>query len=249
MIRNLMVEGNYNVRDLGGYPTEDGHSTQWKVFVRAGDMSKVSNEGCLRLTDYGIKTIIDLRDESEVAVDSNGWVRVTDMKYIHLPLFGDQVSKSEDWITASEKHQHLHEHYTYYLDHCQPQIAAIIGAVVESMPGTLFHCAMGKDRTGLIAGLLLGAVGVPAEVIADDYAQTNQHYAALVPEWRSRAAERGDNLQLFDRDVASAPQTMLDTLKYLTDRYGGVAQYLRDCGVREEEIRGLRERFVGVDEG
>jgi protein-tyrosine phosphatase len=243
-MRNLTVDGVYNIRDLGGYPTDDGHSTRWKVFVRAGDMSKVSDEGCLRLTDYGVKTIIDLRDEWEVESFPNVWVQATDIHYANLPLIGNQLSQDEAWKSASEKHQYLHEHYTYYLDHCQSQIAAIIGAVVESTSGMLFHCYMGKDRTGLIAGLLLGAVGVPAEVIADDYAQTSQHYAALIPEWRVRAIERGEDAARFDRDVASAPQTMLETLAYLGTHYGGLTDYLRECGVTAEQIIELRERFV-----
>ncbi|MBA3874627.1 MAG: tyrosine-protein phosphatase [Anaerolineae bacterium] len=244
MNRILSVEGIINVRDLGGFPTEDGYSTRWKVFVRAGDTCKASSEGRQTLHQYGIKTIIDLRDESEVEDFPNSWVQTSDMGYVHLPLFGDQLSKSEVWQTTSEKHQYLHEHYTYYLDHCQPQIAAIFGAVIESVPGVLFHCFMGKDRTGLIAGLLLGVVGVPAEVIADDYAQTGQHYAELIPQWRAKGVERGENMAIFDRDVASAPETMVETLAYISTRYGGVEDYLVGCGVGVDQIGTLRERFV-----
>lgn len=244
MIRNLTIVGNYNVRDLGGCPTEDGHSTKWKVFVRAGDMSKVSNEGYLRLTDYGIKTLIDLRDEWEVETYPNVWVQATDIRYINLPLIGNRFSQDKDWTSASEKYDHLHELYMYYLDHCQAQIATIVGAMAESAHGTLFHCYMGKDRTGLIAGLLLGAVGVPINVIADDYAQTSQHYTALVAEWRLKAMERGDNLETFDRDVASSPQTMLHTLGYVNMRYGGVTNYLHNCGVTIDQIRELHRNFV-----
>ncbi len=244
MKRNLTVEGIYNVRDLGGYPTADGHATRWQVFVRAGNMNVLSPDGYQRLTDYGIKTLIDLRDESELEMSPNEWVQASDMTYRHLPLFGDHLSKSEAWQTENESHHHLHEHYAYYLDQCQAQIGAIMGAVVDSMPGTLFHCYMGKDRTGLIAGLVLGAVGVADEVIAEDYAQTTQHYADLVPEWRVRAEARGENLAHFDRDVASAPETMMETLKHLKVRYGGVKDYLGVCGVTEGQIGELRERFV-----
>ena len=244
MNRNLTIEGIINVRDLGGFPTEDGHSTRWKIFVRAGDTCKASNEGRQTLHDYGIKTIIDLRDESEVEDFPNRWVQASDLRYVHLPLFGDRLSKDEVWIATTEKHQFLHEHYTHYLDNCQPQIAAIFGMVVESAPGVLFHCLMGKDRTGLIAGLLLGAMGVPSEIIVDDYAQTGQHYAELIPQWRAKGVERGENMTIFERDVASAPETMMETLNYLSERYGGVEDYLVRCGVGADQIGMLRERFV-----
>jgi protein-tyrosine phosphatase len=236
LIRNLTVEGCKNARDLGGYPTADGRSTRWQVLVRAGDMSNVSSQGQLRLADYGIKTIVDLRDESELKDTPNGWVQATEIRYRHLPMMGDAVWQTESWQLARDSHQHLHEHYTFYLEQCQSQIGAIVGAVIDHMPGTLFHCFMGKDRTGLIAGLLLGAVGVPDAVIVDDYALTTEHFAAVIPDWRVKAVERGEESARFDRDVASEPFTMVETL--------GVRAYLAACGVSEAQLGMLRERFV-----
>jgi len=242
--RNITVEGCYNVRDLGGYSTADGRSTRWQVFVRAGNLSSMKGEGYRQLTDYGIKTIVDVRDESECIESPNDWVHTSAMHYLNLPLFGDAMSQNLHWNPLRGRHQHLHQHYTYYLDQCQSQIGAIMGAVIESAPGTLFHCWMGKDRTGVIAGLLLGAVGVPAEVIADDYAQTNEHYAPMIPEWRVRAEARGENLAHFDRDVFSLPETMLEMLQHLTAHYGGVTPYIHTCGVPDSQIMKLREQFV-----
>ena len=244
LIRNLTVEGCTNVRDLGGYPTADGRSTRWQVLVRAGNLSSMAGDGYRQLSDFGIKTIVDLRDPSELVESPNGWVQTSDMDYLNLPLFGDDFSQSEIWKDTSRGHQHLHQHYTYYLDHCQAQIGAIMGAVIEYTPGLLFHCWMGKDRTGLIAGLLLGAVGVPDEVIVEDYALTSEHYAALIPDWRTRAIERGEDTAIFDRDVSSEPRTMVETLAYLGVKYGGVKEYLAACGVSAGEIGVLRKRFV-----
>src|SRR4051794_18617227 len=130
-MRNLTVEGAYNVRDMGGYPTTDGHSTRWNIFIRAGNLDKVSPDGCQYLNDYGLKTVIDLRDEWEVGKYPNVLAHAENMHYVNLPLIGNRLSQDEGWKSASEKHQHLHEHYTYYLDHCQPQIAAIFSAMVE----------------------------------------------------------------------------------------------------------------------
>jgi protein-tyrosine phosphatase len=242
--RNLTVEGSCNVRDLGGYPTDDGHITRWKVFVRAGDMGNVSVEGCLLLTDYGIKTIIDLRDEWEVDSFPNVLAQAEAIQYVNLPLIGNRLSQDESWKSESATYDYLHELYVYYLDHCQPQIAAIIGAVAKSTSGTIFHCYAGKDRTGLIAALVLGAVGVPSEMIAEDYAQTRQHISPLVERLRVNAAEHGRNMQHFERDMASLPETMIETLAYLDSRYGGVQSYLTTCGVSAAQIKLLSEKFV-----
>ena len=243
-MRNLTVEGSYNVRDLGGYPTEDGQCTRWNIFIRAGNLSDVSPEGCQYLNDYGVKTIIDLRDEWEVQSFPNVLAQAEHIQYVNLPLIGNHLSQDESWKAASNQYSQLHELYVYYLEHCQTQVAAIIGAVAESTTGTLFHCYAGKDRTGLIAALILGAVGVTAEVIADDYALTSQQITPLIERLRVNAAEHGRNMQHFERDMASVPQTMLDTLDHLNRRYGGVKDYLAACGVTDQQLVRLRERFV-----
>ncbi len=243
-MRNLSIEGSYNVRDLGGYATGDGQSTRWHTFIRAGNLDKVSAAGSKQLIDYGVKTIIDLRDEWEVESYPNVFAQASDVQYINLPLIGNRLSWDENWKAASEKYSQLHELYSTYLDECQPQIGAIMAAIAESTAGTVFHCHAGKDRTGLIAALVLGAVGVADEAIAADYAQTNDQIAPLVAEWRSYALKHNRDMADFERDSASAPQTMIDTLSHLRARYGGVTAYLAGCGVTEGQLKQLHSGFV-----
>ena len=243
-MRNLAVEGSYNVRDLGGYPTADGHHTRWKVLVRAGNLDKVSAAGCQYLTDYGIKTVIDLRDEWEVDDFPNVFAQVEPVRYVNLPLIGNRLSEDEVWKSEGQKLLRLEELYGNYLDHCQVQIGSIMGAISESAGGTVFHCYAGKDRTGLIAALVLGAVGVSIEDIAEDYAQTSQHITHLVADWEEYAVKNDYDMRLFERDAGAMPETMVNTCNYLTERYGGVKGYLASCGVRDSQIEALRRRFV-----
>lgn len=244
-MRQLTIEGSYNVRDLGGLPTADGQVTRWKTLIRAGNLDQVTAGGCQYVTDYGVQTVIDLRDEWEVESYPNVFAKMDGVRYANLPLIGDRCSQDETWKAASEGYTHLHELYAYYLDTCQPQIGAIIGEVAAGSGGTIFHCYAGKDRTGLIAALVLGAVGVTDEAIAEDYAQTNAQIRHLVAEWRAYAVQHERNMADFERDAASDPQTILDTLAYLTTRYGGVIPYLVTSGVRESQLAGLRRRLVG----
>lgn len=246
-MRNLAVEGSYNVRDLGGYLTADGHHTRWKVLVRAGNLDKVSAAGCQYLTDYGIKTVIDLRDEWEVEDFPNVFAQSEQVRYVSLPLIGNRLSQDEAWKAAGQTLFRLEELYGYYLDHCQAQIGSIVAAISESTPGTIFHCYAGKDRTGLIAALLLGAVGVSIEDIAEDYAQTSQHITHLVSDWEEYAVKNDYDMQLLKRDSGAMPETMVNTLNYLTERYGGVKGYLVSCGVAESQIVELRSLFVEVE--
>ncbi len=245
-MRHLPIDGTYNVRDLGGLPTTDGHVTRWQTFIRAGNLDKVSAAGCQYLTTYGVTTIIDLRDEWEVESYPNVFAHVARVHYANLPLIGDRYAQDETWKAASERYTHLHELYAYYLDNCQPQIASIIGALSASSSCTIFHCYAGKDRTGLIAALVLGAVGVSADTIAADYALTGEQITHLVTEWRAYAIQHNRDLAALERDAAANPQTMLDTLAYLTTRYGGVRPYLLACGVTEEQIMMLKRRLVEI---
>ncbi|MBI1277750.1 MAG: protein-tyrosine-phosphatase [Anaerolineaceae bacterium] len=247
-MRNLDVEGSYNVRDLGGYSTADGHHTRWKVFVRAGNLDKVSPAGCQYISDYGIKTVIDLRDEWEVEDFPNVFAQSDHVRYMSLPLLGNQLSQDEVWKLENQKLFQLEALYSRYLDHCQAQIGSIMAAISESTPGTLFHCYAGKDRTGLIAALVLSAVGVSSEDIAEDYAQTSQHIKHLVAQWEEYAIKNDYDMRLLKRDSSAMPETMVNTLTYLTEHYGGVNEYLARCGVGDEQIAELRRRFVEINE-
>ena len=243
-MRHLTVEGSYNVRDLGGYPTQDGHHTRWRVFIRAGNLDKVSPTGCQQLLDFGLKTIIDLRDEWEAQNFPDVFAHSTTVQYLNLPLIGNSLSRDELWKTTTQTYTLLHELYVTYLDHCQSQVGAIIAAVAESAPATLVHCHAGKDRTGLVAALLLGAVGVPIPFIAQDYAETRLQIAPLVAQWREDALRQGQDMQHFERDVAARSETMIPTLNHLQEHYGGVTNYLLHCGVSYLQLAQLLTRLV-----
>ena len=190
--RHIEVEGGYNVRDLGGYPTIEGRLTRSRVLIRAGTLDKLTPHGQRQLADYGVKTIVDLRDEQEANEYPDLFAPST--TYLNLPFFGDTLSADETWYRHWTDSPTLHELYQHYFDRCQPQIKAIISAVAASTPGILFHCYAGKDRTGLIAALVLSSVGVPAEVIAEDYERTSQHIQHLIVEWRESAQKTGGSM-------------------------------------------------------
>jgi protein-tyrosine phosphatase len=240
---HLVIDGSCNMRDLGGYPAQDGF-TRWRVFIRAGNLDQLSLTGRQQLLDYGVYTIIDVRDEWEAQNFPNPFVDATAVTYLNLPLIGNRLSGDADWKTASEQYTRLHELYITYLTHCQPQIRAIIAAIADSRPATIIYCHAGKDRTGLVTALLLGAVGVPIPVIAEDYAETNRHIRPLVARWREDALRQGHDMQRFEIDVAAAAETIISMLAHLQARYGGVTNYLLQCGVTAHQLGQLLTRFV-----
>jgi len=240
----LLVEGSYNIRDLGGYVTRDGRATRPGLFLRAGNLAQVTPTGAQQLLGFGAKTIIDLRDEWEVEKYPDVFAQSAPWGYANLPFIGNSLYSAKSWRDRTKTYAGLDGLYEIFLDACQPQVAAIFTALAASQPAAVFHCHAGKDRTGLVSALLLGAAGVPAQLIADDYAATSQHISGLVAGWRVAAEAQGQNMENFERDTGAVAETMLRTLNHLEQRYGGAASYLVQCGVSQQQLDELLARFV-----
>ena len=235
--RHIEIEGGFNIRDLGGYPTKDGRFTRWHTLIRSGNLDRVTPAGQQRLLDYGVRTVIDLRDETEVGDYPDVFAEIDAVDYVNLSL-------SQSGFAHNTAYAHLGELYGQYLGAFQENIGKIISAISEGETAVLFHCAIGKDRTGLISALLLGLADVPAQVIADDYALTAQSVAPVIAEWRKNAQQNGDDLARFERDVAAEAHSMLHLLSLLDTEYGGAANYLRQCHVTDQQLTQLKTRLI-----
>ncbi|MCU1351743.1 MAG: Protein tyrosine/serine phosphatase, partial [Acidimicrobiales bacterium] len=164
--RHLAWDGCANARDLGGLPTRDGGRTRWGAAIRSDSLDGLRDAGWAALHEHGVRTVVDLRDGDERAawVDSAAYGVTT----IHLPL--EDLSDVEFWLewrgvcnTAL--------YYRAFLDRFPERSADLVAAFVGAAPGgVLFHCQIGRDRTGLVALLLLALAGVAADDIADDHA-------------------------------------------------------------------------------
>jgi hypothetical protein len=140
-MRHRVVEGSYNVRDLGGLRTEDGASTRSGVCIRAGNLDKLTSVGQRQLLSYGVRTIIDVRDEWEARTFPNVFSSSSEVIYHNVPLIGDALTNDAQWKTATGSYTYLHELYTTYSEYCKQQIRAIVTTIIESEPGA--HSASG----------------------------------------------------------------------------------------------------------
>jgi protein-tyrosine phosphatase len=236
--RHLKLEGTYNVRDVGGYLTSDGRITRWRRLLRADGMHRLTEEAQRTLLETGLRTIVDLRRPREVEHQPNVFATATTLRYLHMPLY--QV------VVGDEDERTLREVYRWMVEECQPQIAAVIRLLAEpdALPG-LVHCTAGKDRTGVIVALLLGAVGVPAETIVADYALSAENLRGeFTEETRRRVTAAGLDWAKYERLMISPAEFMRDTLDHLDERYGGVQPYLRTIGIDGEELAILRDMLT-----
>lgn len=240
--RHLPWDGITNARDLGGYPAADGITTRYGAFVRTDDLCRLTDTGRQQLLDYGIRTVIDLRTPHEWARDPHPFA---DNQYsvMYHPLSLMNMEDLEglaqlDTITRNG------EMYTIFFDRFGAQIAQIIRTLAAAPDGgVLFHCFAGKDRTGVIAALLLENAGVTREIIALDYAETRHYNSAINSAWAQSVAhdpvETARITPLLDAPAAA----MLEGLTYLDEAHGGVERYLLHHGVSREDLDQLRVRL------
>ena len=170
--RDLTWDACYNARDLGGYPTTDGRATRRQALIRADNLVRLTPAGQAALRAYGVRTILDLRLAYELASDPSPFAATSgqpgEPRYVHLPLHDAATDAAIDAADSTAAG------YLVLLEQNHAHVAAVIGAVAAGLAagGVVVHCHGGKDRTGLVAALLLALVGVPPALIAADYAHS-----------------------------------------------------------------------------
>jgi protein-tyrosine phosphatase len=246
--RDLVWDGLLNVRDLGGHPTEDGGETRYDSVIRADSVRRLSDQGWAALVDYGVKTIIDLRTNDELAADPPVELPV---EVLHIPFFetdGDDWKELEARFEAIERSAPdvptaTREIYMIFLSHFDRNVAAAIRAIADAPEGgVVIHCAGGKDRTGLLTALLLHVAGVDVDEIAADYALSEERLRPRHEEWFAEAKTEED-LERLKRMAQTPVESIKGVFDELERCYGSVEGYLRQAGLTEDELDRARARL------
>jgi protein tyrosine/serine phosphatase len=240
--RHLCWPACYNTRDLGGLPTVHGGQTRWQAVVRSDILGRLTPQGQQALLDYGIRTIIDIRGPHELQKEASAFTspngKTNEPVYLNVPLskYHPHVTKMINQAATRT------EIYCITLDYYPDAVADVMRAIANAQPGgVVIHCHSGKDRTGIVAALLLSLVGVPAETIAADYAESQER---LRPIYEKLVAEAGgENKVGFWLNPMTTPQMMLTMLAHIEAKYGGVQHYLAAAGVSSAEIEALKSRL------
>lgn len=239
------LSGVHNIRDLGGHPLTGGGHTREGAFLRGDAMRGLDTDGLRAILDAGLRTIVDLRSHAEVAEAPNPLAGHDDVIYHHLPLY-DGLATIDAMAMGHPDGFDMGLRYRASLSECGPAFASALRLLAGAEDGTtLFHCTAGKDRTGLIAALLLGHAGVGRDALVADYARTATFGAGLIDVLRARARDRGSDPAHSERVLGSKPETMEATWDWFIDTHGSATEYMRWIGLGDGELEALRARLVG----
>ena len=244
--RLVALEAVHNFRDLGGYATADGRRTQWRKLFRADGLYRLTRADVTALEPLGLHTVIDLRSATELAERGRFPVDVHPVIYHHLPIIDATWSMANDHVEYDRDEDFLISAYHEMLTVGAPRFAMAFAALAEpdALPA-VFHCAAGKDRTGLLAALILGAMRVSIDDIVDDYALTvagMERFRAWAarewPEWLERMAA------LPSAFTAALPDAMRHILDELCTRHGSIRNYVRSIGVSDATLAALESALL-----
>ena len=251
--RLVRLEGTLNFRDLGGYVGDGGRRVRWGRAFRSDHLGALTEADVVRLERLGIRTIVDFQGAHERAADQARPLPEATFQRLERPIvdgpahgitFYDRVM--DKTITRFDIAD-LTRFYLSTLERSAAIFGEVLGLIADpAHHAVVFHCRAGKDRTGLTAALLLGALGVATEDILDDYLLTNRYRSGRrIEVLRPQLAEQGIDIDAFAPLFVAPREAMADTLAGVTERYGSVADYLRGpAGLSDPTLADLRRHLL-----
>ena len=241
--RSVTFELVFNVRDLGGLPTADGRSIRAGVLYRGDGVHRLRGDDLDKACGLGLRTVVDLRTAGEIERSGRFPVEEHPAEWVHLPII-ERMWSEDDLVATTGAVDFLRARYLEMLVSGAGSIARIVELVADGTP-LLFHCAAGKDRTGVVAAVLLGLAGVPSEEIATDYHATAGAMAAFVDWLTVTYPEAMDAMTSQPPEYLEAPpEAMATFLDEVDARYGSMEGYVRGLGVDDTAIDALRTAIV-----
>ena len=233
MLRHISLGNMQNLRDLGGYPTSDGGETAWEQLLRGDNPEGLTEADIQWLLDRRITTVVDLRSPQEAEQKPDQLSAVHGFHYVNCPLLeGTGMPDLED--RAGEGYFRILE--------CRERVSDALRQVAAAPDGVLFHCTAGKDRTGLIAALILGLSGVTRADLLADYQVSETYLADIIRQIRVRVP----NLAPFAG--SSKAVYLSECLDRLEEKYSSIPDYLRAAGLSDDTAAALRQKLLGPAE-
>ena len=238
--RLVPLDGCVNFRDLGGWRTSDGRRIRSGRLYRSDALQRVTPADVKRLRDaIGLSTLVDLRSSHEVAREGRGLLESLPIAYHHLPFFdGPERDPGRSGL------QNLAEIYLAMLRFARSPIARALDALAASPGAAVFHCAAGKDRTGVLSAVILGVAGVGDDDIVEDYAYTRHALPKILERLRASESYQYVFTELPPDTLHAEPETMERVLAEARREHGSMRDYLVGAGVGKETLERMEEALL-----
>lgn len=245
--RAIVWDGCVNVRDLGGLPIEAGGETRAGQVIRADNVGALTDAGWRTVARHGISRIVDLRWPEEAAEDPPRDVAI---EVVQVSVLGGTLGEEIDYLRELDAHlddvDDVADHYAWsyveFLERNRDRFGRALAAIADADGPVVIHCMGGKDRTGLVAALVLRLAGVSLDEIGHDYALSGPNLAAVLHVWLAKAPTEADRRrrEKLSQTPADAMHRVVATIE---ERYGSVAAYLEAAGVSAVQVERLRLRL------
>jgi protein-tyrosine phosphatase len=258
--RQIVLEGQSNFRDIGGYMTADGRSVAMGRLFRSGELPKLTDQDVSTLQEIGIKTVVNFLADQEIRAHGRDRLPVG-TRQVSLPIEPDdgmidvllQARKTADFSRVSadlnpEFHRRL-------VNEAKAQYAALLREIIRQKDPLVFHCSHGIHRTGTATAILLWSLGVPWETVRADYLLSNHYRRAEVSqrtEQLRQMAAQNQSIEPADVDMTNINAfynlqgSYIDAARdQILKDYGSIGGYLtRGLELTDDEIDQLRERLL-----
>ena len=246
--RLLPLVGASNFRDLGGYPTTDGRFTRWGRLFRSDTLHELTGDDLEVLRELGLASVIDLRTKSELERTGRGRLAEEPIAYLHASVLQEEGGESS--AAPAPPDGDPAERYLWYLDVGRDALAKALTLVADPQnQPVVFHCAAGKDRTGVLAALVLDILRVAHPVIVEDYVITATRMELILDRLRRDPVWGNHVAQIPAERVFVEAATMERFLELLYQRHGGAREWALTAGVSAESLNQLAAHLVVVADG
>lgn len=225
-----LLKTTQNTRELGGYRAKNGQVTKWRSLLR----SDVPNYPCETdfqfLKNYGIRTMIDMRGEKDVARKPSGFAHADGIDYFNYSIDeGSGVPESAEAVPES------------YLDiACTANMGRVFRCIADAKGGVMFHCTAGKDRTGVVSAILLSHAGVSDADIIENYVLTKEY-------GKERLELVHKNFPELDMNIVTPNERFMQAfLELFREKFGNTERYFEEIGLNRAEIERITDKLISA---
>lgn len=260
------VDRKHNLRDIGGYPAKDNKVIREGFIFRSGSLYNLSKSDIQRLQKTGIRLVIDLRAPLEIeerpdtVIPGATYIQATFLSNETMGITHRTGSDAIQIVKKLKKDKQnlkamMPDMEFLYLNMVtnaaiQQQIGKAFNAVVDSVLANepvLFHCTEGKDRTGILAAIILNVLGVSRNLVLKDYIRTNRfvYPRAVKKGCMVGALTRSFSMGLATYQLYMAQQRhIIKTMSTIRKRYDTVDNYcIQALGADPDKLQLFKQKM------